>query len=518
MNVYFLTNSTPLTRRYPIYQGILASMSTTLLPPSDDPILDDKKSLDPRKSKTIMPLGKAATGRDLNIPRASDEILDELRRKTAALAAEIGKNGKEELPKKVHNLDEDVETKELLRSLKSTEEHLSPITDKTETDGNPALNLVRDKLTRIYADEPDIEDEIEEVNNIRGHRSKHQEFIASLTSSGKSVSEVQTQWHNYYSELPDHEKHQVWQEFYLAQAATQRPSARPYPHRHSRSKAHSLSHKHSPSAIIKYQFAKTAVRSIEPKTTADIKASILQSVNAGGKLTAVHHLKSLLFGLSLAATVVLLMSFVFFNEAYLAPFISPGQTVSATPILGDQAGDVGPEPKIIIPKINLEVPVVFDLGTTDEAQVQLALESGVVHYSNSPLPGEIGNSVIVGHSSNNILNKGKYKFAFVLLKRLEVEDTLFVHRNGVRYTYKVYKKEIVSPETVSVLNTQERPNTITLITCDPPGTSINRLVVTAEQISPDPANNIESTAKSEESTPAQLPSNAPSLWSRLWPF
>jgi sortase A len=159
------------------------------------------------------------------------------------------------------------------------------------------------------------------------------------------------------------------------------------------------------------------------------------------------------------------------------------------------------------------------MDTVAETEVQKALEGGVVHYASTPNPGEQGNSSIVGHSSNNILNSGKYKFAFVLLKRLEAEDTFFVQKDGIRYTYKVYKKEIVSPDNVAVLGTQDRPNTMTLITCDPPGTSLNRLIIVGEQISPDPNTNKQSTAieVTNDST-NKLPSNAPTLWSRLWPF
>ncbi|MDO8266019.1 MAG: sortase, partial [Candidatus Saccharibacteria bacterium] len=188
-------------------------------------------------------------------------------------------------------------------------------------------------------------------------------------------------------------------------------------------------------------------------------------------------------------------------------------------IIGTTTGSVGPEPKIIIPKINLEVPIVFGMSSVEEDEVQKSLENGVVHYATTPNPGEKGNSVIVGHSSNNILNSGKYKFAFVLLKRLEAEDTFFVQKDSIRYTYKVYKKEIISPDQVDILQTQERENTITLITCDPPGTSVNRLIIVAEQISPDPAGNVASTAKPVETGNVEkLPSNAPSLWSRIWPF
>jgi uncharacterized Rmd1/YagE family protein len=35
-----------------------------------------------------------------------------------------------------------------------------------------------------------------------------------LSHSGKSLAEIQTAWHQYYVNLPNDEKHQVWQEFY----------------------------------------------------------------------------------------------------------------------------------------------------------------------------------------------------------------------------------------------------------------------------------------------------------------
>jgi hypothetical protein len=43
-----------------------------------------------------------------------------------------------------------------------------------------------------------------------------------LTTSGKSLADIQTQWHEYYVGLPDNEKHQVWQEFYKNQSAVSR--------------------------------------------------------------------------------------------------------------------------------------------------------------------------------------------------------------------------------------------------------------------------------------------------------
>jgi hypothetical protein len=68
---------------------------------------------------------------------------------------------------------------------------------------------------------------------------------------------------------------------------------------------------------------------------------------------------------------------------------------------------------------------------------------------------------------------------------------------------------------VDVLYTADKPDTATLITCDPPGTSIHRLVVTGVQVTPEPTTNVASTATKAAAQPATLPSNSPSLWQRF---
>lgn len=225
-----------------------------------------------------------------------------------------------------------------------------------------------------------------------------------------------------------------------------------------------------------------------------------------------------MFGLSMGLTVVFILLFSFFNERFIAPFIRPSQNVSATPIIVDpnSSTKAGPEPKIIIPKINVEAPVVYDVKTIQENDVQQGLERGVVHYPTTPNPGELGNAVIFGHSSGNILNKGKYKFAFILLKSLEIDDTFIVQKDGKKYVYKVYNKYVTSPTDFSVLGSTDRDATMTLITCDPPGTSTNRLIVQAEQIFPDPAGNKESSVKAVDTgNLEELPGNSISLWQRI---
>lgn len=431
---------------------------------------------------------------------ANAEALAELARRAAELAEQVP--GREEPDRKV--LDIDVSGSTSLSPEPDTS--LTPDTpEKSENTSstNPAADLIRQKLDRLYGREPSAVEEAAESIALKSHRSKHQQFMYELTTSGKPLAEIQTAWHNYYVALPDMEKHQVWQEFYENQSSVSRFAQ-------ATAKELKAAKPKTAPAVKSASGATTDTRSF-----GEIKAQILDKVSAGGRLKASHHVKSALFGLGLAAGVGMFIGLVFFNQVFVAPFISPSRSVSATPIIGSSS-DVGPEPKVIIPKINLEVPVVYGLNTVEESAIQNALEDGVVHFAASPEPGEKGNVVIVGHSSNNILNSGRYKFAFVLLKRLETDDTFFLHKDGKRYTYKIYEKKIVSPTEVSVLGPADRPNTVTLITCDPPGTSINRLIVVAEQIDPDPNTNKPATTEIELQTTQQLPSAAPSLWSRFF--
>lgn len=369
---------------------------------------------------------------------------------------------------------------------------------------NVAVNLIRNKIASLYSKEPSAKQELSEAEASR-HRSKHQQYMHELSRSGKSLAEIQTAWHNYYVNLPDNEKHQVWQEFYSNYNQASRPDAQP----HLPPAAPAASHRPHKR---QQRSAPSDMRSLT-----DIKNQLIGKVGTRQKKQRSAHLRSLVFGLSMGSVVLVILLFGFFNERFIAPFITPSRHVSSTPIILDSEANVGQEPKIIIPKINAEYPVIYDEESIDEAAVQRALEGGVLHYPTTVNPGELGNAAIFGHSSNNILNSGKYKFAFVLLNKLENGDTFMLHYQGKRYVYRVYEKKIVKPEEVSVLGDQGRPATVALITCDPPGTAINRLVVFGEQITPDPAKNIASAVKQDQSArPAILPSNAPSLWSRLW--
>lgn len=207
--------------------------------------------------------------------------------------------------------------------------------------------------------------------------------------------------------------------------------------------------------------------------------------------------------------------------AQVEAYVSPGSTVDVSDtFISDPSAnaDVGPEPKLLIPKINVNVPVVYDVATVDDKQVQAGLEKGVVRYNLSganSLPGQTGNMVVLGHSSNDVFDPGAYKFTFVLLERLQPGDLFYMHYQGKRYVYKVSQKKIIKPTEWKVLQENNGKPNVILVTCTPTGTALNRLLVYGEQISPDPSSAAAKPSDAQETNPAEIPGNSPTFFERL---
>ena len=410
---------------------------------------------------------------------------------------------------------------------------------ETETSRDIAADTIRRKLDEIYADEPAADQELEEVAHHHKAPSKHQQYLQNLQQSATSVAQIQTAWHQYYISLPEEEKHEVWREFYSEQAkhpryaqfsqepaagaqTTHAPQQPKQPDRNEPAKPvisthHELS---TPSAS-----AKRVRRKHDERSPSQVKDTIRHNISANSRRQAKPSgLRSMLFGLGMGTIALLIMMFGLFNEMVVAPFIQPSRNVSATPIiLTNNSVDTSGGPKIIIPKINVEIPVDYSLESLDEDIVQKGLENGVVHYPVTSRPGEKGNAAFFGHSSNNIFNPGKYKFAFVLLSRLQDGDMFYLTYEGKSYAYRVFKKQVVAPNETWVLGpVKGKAATVALITCDPPGTTLKRLIVWGEQISPDPSTAGKSSANAStiQSETPDLPGPAQSLWDRFtdWLF
>lgn len=203
-------------------------------------------------------------------------------------------------------------------------------------------------------------------------------------------------------------------------------------------------------------------------------------------------------------------------------YITPANSEPTPVILNeDTEAAVSGDPRIIISKLNIDAPVVYDEPSFDESKVQAALQRGILHYGTTALPGELGNAVYLGHSSNSPWDPGRYKTVFSILRRLEVNDTFVMHYQGKRYIYEVYAKKVTDPTDLSVLDQRVSEPIITLITCDPPGVNWRRLAIMARQISPDPTK--AQPTKSDPNTiqkAGTLPGSPPSLYDRIhdWLF
>ena len=217
--------------------------------------------------------------------------------------------------------------------------------------------------------------------------------------------------------------------------------------------------------------------------------------------------------------IMAVLVFGFFNSGLisgkLAYYIYSKHVKVST--LDDQAAaapiDKNAPPEVIINKINVKAPVIFDQKTVNEGSFQKALQHGVVHYPNTAMPGQQGNVVIFGHSSGQWWAPGDYKFVFTLLDKLVYGDIIFINYQGVHYIYRVSNISVVAPSDLTVLN-QGGSNTLTLITCTPVGTSAKRLIIQAQQTVPKPADNTAYSQAASQTPDAgkALPSAAPSFW------
>ena len=404
---------------------------------------------------------------------------------------------------------------------------------------NPAVELIRSKVSRAYSDEPEATQELAEVQAEPKPLSKHQQYMQSLSGSGKSLAEIQTAWHHYYTMLNDAEKHEVWQEFYAAnqhtpyqklfqkqQAAAARQQLVPAPTATAAAQPPVDTPQPNESGMVVADHTPPqSEQPAQPPTTSantraasrKLKRKIANKVSGNGKLTVKHHLQSLGFGLLSGLLVLIVFLFTFFNEYIIAPFIQPSRTVSSTPIiLGDSTAAADAPPSVTVPKINIQIPIDFSLNTYDEATIENSLKSGAIHYPNTVLPGQNGNAAYFGHSSGNIFNNGKYKFAFTLLHDLTTGDLFYITYSGKTYAYRIFARQVVPPSDVAVINdTKGKQATAELITCDPPGISTNRLVLWGEQISPSPSTNSAAPAPTATTQPTQLADNGPTLFNQF---
>ncbi|MEK7218749.1 MAG: sortase [Patescibacteria group bacterium] len=163
-----------------------------------------------------------------------------------------------------------------------------------------------------------------------------------------------------------------------------------------------------------------------------------------------------------------------------------GNILSFLPSMGP------PENRLIIPKLDLNIPIVTPSyesllradWTQVEKDIQASLQDGVVHYPGTANPGQAGNFFVTGHSSYYPWSPGRYKTVFARLHNLEVGDEYWVYFGGDKHRYVVKGKKEVSPSDITVLDQPTDKRMGTLMTCTPVGTTLRRLIITALEVDP----------------------------------
>ena len=349
--------------------------------------------------------------------------------------------------------------------------------DKQQAQRDAAANVVRDQLDALYGNQP-------KVMATPKHDDEGQAHEQSYQRPNSWQQQYHSQWQNYYQRYYEH--------YYVGKLNQ---------------------------AINSHEDSKKTPDEKQKEELEKLRQKVIDSA----KTKATKARKSRHFiPLFSSLVVVLIVAFLQYNEilfAHVQAYVSPGNIDPQNIVVDPTASTRVPSaPKLIIPKINVDVPVVYGVSP-DNSHLMSAMQKGVAHFAvpgANSVPGQLGNTVLSGHSSNDLFDPGDYKFIFAQLEKLQKGDTIFVNYKSTRYTYVVTKKQVVKPTNVSALFGYNKKPYLTLITCTPLGTALNRLLVTAEQISPDPLKAKSENTANNNTADAAMPGNAPTILERLF--
>lgn len=142
---------------------------------------------------------------------------------------------------------------------------------------------------------------------------------------------------------------------------------------------------------------------------------------------------------------------------------------------------------IVIEKIGVNAPVIADVDSGDYNSYWAAMARGAAHAAGTAYPGAKGgennNVFIFAHSTIDILDYVKrYNAIFIHLNKLVKGDRIVTFYKGHRYDYEVTENKVVESNDVRYLTDPSKESILTLQTCDPPGTQLRRLIVTAKLV------------------------------------
>lgn len=137
---------------------------------------------------------------------------------------------------------------------------------------------------------------------------------------------------------------------------------------------------------------------------------------------------------------------------------------------------------IFIPKIDAIARVIPNVNAADPKAYQEALKYGVAAVAGLASPGKQGTTYLFSHSVGDPIDFARYNAVFYLLDKLVVGDDIQVVYKGKLLRYKVTQTEKLPAKDTRYLVPQEAEEKLVLQTCWPPGTTWQRLYVTAKRV------------------------------------
>ena len=365
-----------------------------------------------------------------------------------------------------------------------------------------ATDLMRQQIDKLY-DEPQPNEQVATASDQPEENPYDQthDNRADITAEQQNAA-IQAHWQKYHS---------AWQQYYQM-----------------------YYERYYTAAVQKNTVAVTKAASAEPQpkepetftkdqAVGELRNELLSKIQAQTKKIrkSRHFMPTVV-----AVFVALIFIFLQYNQIIFAnvmAYTSPAALESSSSFI-DPNTDVSVDqaPKLVIPEIAVEAPVVYTLGPTtvsNEPLVEQKLQDGVVHYpiaGADAVPGQIGNTVLLGHSANDVFVAGNYKFIFLRLDQLKKGSLFYINYQGKRYTYSVTEKRVISPSQVSELAINNGKPLATLVTCTPVGTSTNRLLVIGEQIAPDPSKATAQTTTTPTTATQEIGGGSKNFFERLF--
>lgn len=137
---------------------------------------------------------------------------------------------------------------------------------------------------------------------------------------------------------------------------------------------------------------------------------------------------------------------------------------------------------LFVPKINAKANIIPNVSAGDYNEYTKALEKGVAHAAGTNFPGQGKLVYLFSHSTDTPINFARYNAIFFLLRKLEAGDRVVIFFMDRQYKYIVEEKIVTEAKDTSWLTDKNQGEYLVLQTCDPPGTSLRRLIVIARPV------------------------------------